>query len=262
LTISAEAPRVFVDDVKSSKDALSKYPSALTLYKPTYILFYDSPVKFQFSLKYRVLLPQNPESSSGLYLGYTQKSLWDLWNAEDSSPLLTTDYNPEIFYLHELENMHFLKFYQVGIEHESNGIGNKNGKRSRSWDRFYIAPHFHFFNNHMIFIPKTWLPFFTTDNRDINKYKGYFKFQLKTNILREFYNSNIDISFTPGGTNDFRYASLELGYSSGPFLIHSYKSLLPLVFYMQVWHGYGEMLGYYRREVTKARIGLRLNFGE
>jgi phospholipase A1 len=92
--------------------------------------------KLQFSVKFQLF----NEEKSGLFIGYTQKMFWNLMG--ESSPLLETDYNPELFWRLKtkdnfMEDADFGLFdhVQVGIFHESTGVA---GAESRAYDKAYI----------------------------------------------------------------------------------------------------------------------------
>jgi phospholipase A1 len=70
-----------------------------------------------------------------LWIAYTQRSFWQLYNFADSSPFRETDYEPEAllnfrtrFDLFGLD----VPFIQVGVNHQSNG---QSEPLSRSWNR-------------------------------------------------------------------------------------------------------------------------------
>ncbi len=70
----------------------------LTFHRSNYVLTgftQATQVKFQFSFKYD-FWPST--SHHTVYLAYTQKSLWDLY--DKSSPFRESNYAPEIFYAH------------------------------------------------------------------------------------------------------------------------------------------------------------------
>jgi Outer membrane phospholipase A len=46
-----------------------------------------------FQLSFKLKLLHWPDDG-GLYVGYTQKSFWQAYNAQDSRPFRETDYNP------------------------------------------------------------------------------------------------------------------------------------------------------------------------
>ncbi|MCW8853148.1 MAG: phospholipase A [Gammaproteobacteria bacterium] len=131
-------------------------PFRFTTYEPVYFLpvaFTSNPnnealasvgevgqekveVKFQLSTRTKIandLLHKNGD----LWLGYTQKSFWQLYN-DASSPFRETNYKPELWF--SLETQYELfgvtnRFIDIGVTHESNGRGLD---LSRSWNRAFI----------------------------------------------------------------------------------------------------------------------------
>jgi phospholipase A1 len=105
----------------------------------------DIEAKFQVSLRAKVLenflLP-----NADLWFAYTQTSMWQLWNSEDSAPFRSTDYQPEVVYviptldyLHDLPFGWSMQMLQLGFVHQSNG---QSEPLSRSWNRVYAAAAF------------------------------------------------------------------------------------------------------------------------
>ena len=102
-------------------------------------------VKFQISMKFRVLEPNLYVLKYNLfpaYIGYTQKSLWN--EGQSSRPFEESNYNPEFFldYPANLISIGRFKMRSIvisPIEHESNGL---DAVRSRSWNRQYIMVKF------------------------------------------------------------------------------------------------------------------------
>src|SRR5882672_383074 len=101
-------------------DRLSPHMPSYFLYGPT-----SPEVKFQFSVKYRLLSMPGKVHLHNLNLGYTQRSLWDI--KAPSSPFFDTSYMPEMFWesLAPAETLigagaHWLG-YHAGLQHESNG---------------------------------------------------------------------------------------------------------------------------------------------
>lgn len=101
--------------------------------------------KLQVSLRAKaasdVLLP-----AADLWLAYTQRSLWQLWNAQESAPFRSSDYQPEAIYVIPVpESMRPLPFgwqwrmVQAGVAHQSNG---QAVPLSRSWNRVYVGAGF------------------------------------------------------------------------------------------------------------------------
>ncbi|MCV4593474.1 phospholipase A, partial [Escherichia coli] len=84
-----------------------------------------------------VLLPH-----ADLWLGYTQQSLWQVWNPSESAPFRNTDYEPEVIYvvpvpegLARLPGGWRWSMAQAGVAHQSNG---QSEPLSRSWNRVYL----------------------------------------------------------------------------------------------------------------------------
>src|SRR5687768_1619305 len=116
-------------------------------HEPVYFLYWpDSPdIKFQFSLKYKLFGMDDvwtplPSGTDGLYVAYTQTSLWDI--SAPSSPFYDNSYKPELLYEYAQANPQWLpgmsRFdMQLALQHESNG---KEQPDSRSLNIVYIRP--------------------------------------------------------------------------------------------------------------------------
>jgi phospholipase A1 len=98
--------------------------------------------KLQLSLRTKIaqdlLLP-----GGDLWVGYTQESLWQLYNRGQSTPFRNSDYQPEIFYMlpvpqrwQPLPGGWEWKLVQLGFVHQSNGQADP---LSRSWNRLYAS---------------------------------------------------------------------------------------------------------------------------
>jgi phospholipase A1 len=92
-------------------------------------------VKFQSSFKVPVggnFLLEDDQ----LYFAFTQRSLWQAYNRDLSSPFRETLYEPELIWTIPLAQPLFggrLTAIDLGINHQSNG---RHGELSRSWNRF------------------------------------------------------------------------------------------------------------------------------
>ncbi len=111
----------------------------------TFPEYRKAEAELQVSLRTKVLedvlLP-----NADLWVAYTQQSIWQLWNAHDSSPFRSSDYQPEAMYVVPIpDQMGALaggwrwRMAIAGIAHESNGQGDP---LSRSWNRAYIGTAF------------------------------------------------------------------------------------------------------------------------
>ncbi len=107
---------------------------------PTNDNYRQLEAKLQMSLRTKlatgVLLP-----NADIWFAFTQRSMWQLWNAQDSAPFRSTDYQPELIYiiplskrLGELGDGWRIRLLQLGIAHQSNG---QSEPFSRSWNKVY-----------------------------------------------------------------------------------------------------------------------------
>lgn len=105
----------------------------------------SAQVKFQLSMKFRLLEPNLYVLKYNLfpaYIGYTQKSLWN--EGRQSRPFEESNYNPEFFLDYPLAALSIGRFKLRNVvvclfEHESNGLAEA---RSRSWNRQYLLLKF------------------------------------------------------------------------------------------------------------------------
>ncbi len=98
--------------------------------------------KLQISLRSKIaeglVLPDGD-----LWFAYTQRSMWQVWDPQDSRPFRSTDYQPEAIYvlrtpaaLRNLPDGWHWRMLQLGIAHQSNG---QSDPLSRSWNRVYAG---------------------------------------------------------------------------------------------------------------------------
>ncbi|WP_455212419.1 phospholipase A [Kaarinaea lacus] len=174
-------------------------PFVITPHKPNYALvtYAESPnqapfdefnhdlqkaeIKFQFSVK--IPLAREVFNDNGyLFVAYTQKAFWQMFNSDLSAPFRDTNHEPELF-LSFVTKQPFLgmtnRLISFGINHQSNG---RSGTQSRSWNRLYAE--FIFEKDHFYLSLKPWWRIpeeeksdaqDTTgdDNPDITDYMGY-----------------------------------------------------------------------------------------
>lgn len=231
---------------------------ALRFYRNNYFLFYSEPVKFQFSFQYRFVLLGDRRNESGFYIAYTQKSLWDLYNWEGSVPFIENNYAPELFYRFDLGSAAGgLRHLQLGIWHESNGLGEEQVALSRAWNRVYLQAHFELGDNLLSVKPVIWFPFLMDGNEDICDYLGYAQLTLETGFFRRFMETRFQLILRKGFHRELQRGSLEFNVTVGPFVIADNSSVLPVAFFFQLWHGYGETLLQYNQKATRLRAGFR-----
>lgn len=152
---SAVEQRLFEEKVASGLGQV------LTAHRPTYILpltysfnpndppagldeddgyeYDDVEIKFQFSLKALVIEDLFGDNGD-LYFAYTQLSLWQAYDADNSAPFRDTNYEPEMFFTFDTDVPVFgltHRMFAVGAVHQSNGRGAET--LSRSWNRIYAS---------------------------------------------------------------------------------------------------------------------------
>lgn len=234
----------------------------ISAHEPTYITLGgnwhgegDYGAKFQFSLKFRVLNPDEPKQPDWwekFYFGYTQTSVWDLEAA--SKPFRDSSYRPEIFWddpgFSPLPSVETLAGLRLGVGHESNG---KEGLDSRSINIAYVRPVFTFVTTQRgyvwSFAPKLYGYMDRSDNPDIADYRGFgdFLFKVRKDDKWQF-------SATLRKGTQSNYGSMQLD-ASYPF--RGFLRQLNGYLYMQYFNGYGETILDYNRKLP-SHIGIGL----
>ncbi|MFQ3675367.1 MAG: phospholipase A [Endomicrobiia bacterium] len=230
-------------------------------YKYNYFLFYDEPTKFQVSLKCKLFVPTKNMETDGLYFAFTQISLWDMWGWKRSSPFLESNYSPEIFYrLGFKQNLWFIEYMQLGILHESNGIGGIDLKNSRTWDKIYFETKsplkIGIVNNS--FILRLWIPHHLEENPDITEYLGLGEFIFETSVFESFFESKLHITIRKGTSTDWTKGSIQINYIFGPFYFIKFNHIFVPSLFVQLWQGYGETLLNYDKSYARLRVRIKV----
>ncbi len=111
----------------------------------TFPKYRQTEAELQVSLRAKalenVLLP-----GADVWLSYTQQSIWQLWNGQNSAPFRSSDYQPEAMLvvpvpdrMGDLGGGWRWRMMHAGIAHESNGDGLP---LSRSWNFAYLGTAF------------------------------------------------------------------------------------------------------------------------
>jgi len=214
------------------------------------ISFDDFEAQFQISIKTPLAVNLFFKDIS-LYTGYTNRSFWQVYNKDISSPFRETNHEPELW-LQTTRSTNILGFDNriniLGISHQSNG---QSGILSRSWNRLYAS--FAFEKESFVFAIKVWNRFnenaTSDDNPDITDFMGHGEFRViyKNNdhTLSLMSRNNIESGFDKGAT--------EFGWS---FQIGERKDLKA---YLQIFSGYGESLIDYNQSVNRIGFGIALS---
>ena len=210
--------------------------------------FDQEEVKFQISFK--IPLAQNLfVKDATLWAGYSQVSLWQMYNSDASAPFRETNYEPELFWQlstnYDLLGI-TLDSVTFGFNHQSNGRGQP---LSRSWNRLFGQVEFS--HNRWSFALKPWYRIpenkMDDDNPDIDDYLGYADYSAS-------YQWRSDLILTGNLRNNFNrknHSSINLG------LIFPIPG--PLNGYLEYVNGYGESLIDYNHRTKRIGIGFILN---
>jgi len=204
-------------------------------------------VNFQLSLKIK-LWQDIFDQKMDLWFGYTQRSFWQLYNFEDSSPFRETNYEPELL-LNFRTDYRILglkgRFINLGFNHQSNG---QSKPLSRSWNRAVV--NFGFEKDQFSFLLKGWYRIPESagndDNPNIEKYLGYGEiwayYFLGNHRLGIMLRNNLSFHANRGALQA-EWSFPLLKWVSG---------------YVQYFVGYGESLLDYNHRVNRIGIGFIL----
>ena len=247
-------------------------PFTLMAHKPNYLLIaahntygYNSAVyqeqynefsleadytEAQFQLSVKFPLAVNLFDVVDLYAAYTNRSFWQVYNSDISSPFRETNHEPE-GWLQFTPNWEIFGFKNsanlFGIVHQSNGRG---GVLSRSWNRLYANFIIERGSFALSFKPWYRLPEEeeNDDNPDITDYLGHYQlrgaYKWKEHVFSMMSRNNLESGFTNG--------AVELSWS---FPLWHYPYLKG---YVQYFTGYGESLIDYDQYVNRIGIGVAL----
>ncbi len=206
-----------------------------------------SELKFQFSAK--VALAEGLFGNTGdLYFAYTQRSWWQAYNTDDSSPFRETNYEPEIFlsFDNDWQVLGWANIRnRIVVNHQSNGRSND---LSRSWNRFYLETIFQRGDWAVSLAPHYRLPETTgdDDNPDIERYMGYGDMTL----ARRF--GDNELSLMLRGNPGAGHMGGQFDYS-WPLFDSKIRA------HVQYYHGYGESLIDYDQNTQRLSLGFSLN---
>ncbi len=275
LTVLATSPQARADDAAAETQAAAERQTTparvdepeldvLTFHRSNYAITgftRETQVKFQFSFKYD-LWPST--SHHTVYLAYTQKSLWDLY--DKSSPFRESNYAPEIYYTHYHSEVHGqpmpgcgLFAEQIGVEHESNGEASD---ASRSWNRIFASVEATCYGKptYGLLGLRVWYPLGISENETIIETQGYGELLFGVGVDHDELHMNglVSVALRKGISGDLSKGNVTVDARWRP----TYQRLLgkawkfaPYV-WLQFFTGYGETLGTYDSATTSARVGI------
>ncbi len=180
-----------------------------------------------------------------LYMSYTNRSFWQLYNSDASAPFRSSDHEPEVFlrYYGRAELGPFvLRNLDFGFSHQSNG---RSRPESRSWNRLVggaviDAGRLSLRTQLWYRIPESSKD---DDNPDIEDFLGYGE-------LRAIYAVD-DHTWSAMFRQGDRKGALELTWT--------YKLTDDVSLFTQYFEGYGETLLDYNRRVQRIGLGISLS---
>jgi phospholipase A1 len=204
--------------------------------------------KFQLSLKTKIW--QGVFGDAGdLWVGYTQSSRWQVYNAQASRPFRETDYEPEallVFDTHYQVLGWDGRLFGIGVDHQSNGRGDP---LSRSWNRVIADFGFERPGWTIMFRPWWRIPEARSDddNPDISNYMGRADVQ----IIHEWHGQEFGMMLR----HSLRGGSESHGAARFTW---SFPIAGNLRGYMELFKGYGESLIDYNHNATYFGVGVSL----
>ena len=206
----------------------------------------STEAKFQLSMKTK--LRDNLFGDNGdLWLGYTQRSYWQVYNNKDSRPFRATNYEPEMNLIfrtnYDVLGLNW-RLFGIGVNHQSNGAASPY---SRGWDR--VMMNFGFERDNFVLTVRPWVRVFKKDknrddNPDITDYMGH-------GDMTAFYKWGRQ-SFSLMGRHN-----VSTGHGAAQFA-WDFPLRNNLNGYLQIFHGYGENLIDYNHKATYVGLGFSL----
>jgi phospholipase A1 len=202
--------------------------------------------KFQLSFKTKVV--QDLFWGKGdIWIGYTQKAHWQIYNTDISRAFRELNYEPELIFKYPIHIKFFSgQFKSIGfsLNHQSNG---KDLPGSRSWNR--IIFHSGYQINNWIITLNPWIrvPDDEDENPKITKYIGNGELNIAYTYNKHQFYSIITHPFA-----SFERGSIQLNYVF-PIKEHLRGQI-------QAFEGYGEtMIDYNHRQTT---LGIGISFAD
>jgi phospholipase A1 len=213
--------------------------------------FKNVEAMFQISIKYQVY--QFDEANNyKLFVAYTNKSYWQVYNEDASRPFRETNHEPEIF-LQMNPEWGPINRMNIGLNHQSNGqyLGF-----SRSWNR--ITSGFYHVNGNSVYGIEPWYRLkeessgiaddpTDDDNPDIEKYLGYANF-VWYKQRKKFSRSIRAGNNLRGGSDNRGWVELEVNFPLG----QRFKG------FIQYFEGFGHSLIEYDQYQRRLGVGIKI----
>ncbi len=238
---------VLLADWTSNPNQLPTSPNPLNVATTSQRLT-STEAKYQISFKTKAIKGMIA-GNGDLWLGYTQQSFWQIYNAAESRPFRETNYEPEVMAVFRTNYSIFGwqgRIAALSLNHQSNGYDQP---LSRSWNR--IIAEFGFERKDWTLTLRPWwrIPESaeSDDNPDIKDYNGRMEMLLVRQSAGHEWSLIARHSLRGGNRS---HGSAQLGYA---WPISSY-----LKGYVQVFSGYGSSLLDYNHRQTRIGLGISL----
>ncbi|CUS48163.1 MAG: phospholipase A1 PldA [Idiomarinaceae bacterium HL-53] len=236
-------------------DSVNQVPNSPTRGEATELPQYeDHEVKIQLSFRTKILedffLP-----NADLWVAYTQTSLWQAWNSDQSAPFRSTDHNPDVFYVVPVAPNYDiipgkwrLRMLKVGLAHESN---DQSEPLSRSWNYWHVGGVIQLSNFLFETTYKTRVnePIDDNDNPDLTNFRG----NVESVLTGLFNDTSVALTRT----------SPEYSLKKGNWQLDITHPLIPnkpdgVRVHLQLFSGYGESMIDYNHKQNRIGIGFVL----
>lgn len=216
--------------------------------QPEYKNYQNAEAFFQVSVKAKIL--QGAFWGKGdVWVGYTQKAYWQVYNGKLSRPFREMNYEPEVMFVMPLRlSIGDLKWrmLSVAINHQSNG---KEQVLSRSWNRLIFTTSYEWGN--FVFYTKTAFRFKEKNDEDenpsIENHIGRFELMMA-------YNAGGGHTFAISTRNNLSFRH-NRNYLTGQYVFPISGDLKGV---FQIAHGYGDSMIDYNHKQTSLGLGVVL----
>ena len=205
--------------------------------------------KYQLSFKTKAV--ENLFGDNGdIWIGYTQSSRWQVYNAEQSRPFRETNYEPEVLLV--FRNAYHLlgwsgRMAAVGINHQSNGRGEP---LSRSWNR--IMFNIGLDRGNWALMLRPWIRVSDGDDDDNPRIEDYIG---RGDATLTYVRGRNEFSLM--GRHSLRGGDRSRGAVQFDWGFPIHRSL-PMRGRLQLFHGYGESMIDYNHKATYVGLGVSL----
>lgn len=203
-----------------------------------------------FQLSFKLKASQGLFNGRGdLWIGYSQTSRWQLYNADISRPFRETNYEPE-FLLAFRTNYRLLGFtgrlFTLSLAHQSNG---RSEALSRSWNRIVAQIGLERGRTTLLLRPWWRIPesFEEDENPGIENLLGSGEFL----FIQQWKWHTLTLQWRTSFTEQFLYG----GSIQGEWAVRINGNLKLM---LQVFQGYGESMIDYNHEQTRIGVGVSL----